>query len=214
MKVLIACEFSGMVRRAFRERGHDAWSCDLLPADDESPYHMQGDAVDVIETYRDPWALRSNGGWDSWDMVIAHPPCTYLANSGVRWLKTDESRWAELDKAAKFFNFFLDLDVEKVCVENPIPHKYAVERLGGRKYTQIVQPWHFGDKEKKATCLWLKGLQPLKPTADLEKMKEEMDGMPLKVVQRVWQLPPSKDRWKLRSITMPGLANAMAEQWG
>ena len=199
MKVLIACEFSGVVRNAFSKKGHEAYSCDLLPADDNSPYHYQCDVLDILD--------------EGWDLMIAHPPCTYFTNSGVCWLtgkNAKEGRWEELNKAAKFFNALLDAPIPKICIENPIPHKYAIERIGGRKYTQIIQPYMFGHKETKATCLWLKGLEPLKPTTDL---KAETMALPPAERQRLHWLPPSEDRWKLRSITYQGIADAMAEQW-
>tara|TARA_B100001778_G_C18594880_1_gene634162 strand:+ start:1610 stop:2218 length:609 start_codon:yes stop_codon:yes gene_type:complete len=197
MRVLVACEYSGRVREAFRALGHDAWSCDILPADDESEYHYQCDVREVLD----------NG----WDLMIAHPPCTYLTNSGVSWLHKDPERWGHLDEAAEFFNTLLDADIPKKCIENPIPHKYAIERIGGRKYTQIVQPYMFGHRETKATCLWLVGLDPLEPTTDL---KEETRALPANQRQRLHYLPPSPDRWKLRSTTYQGIANAMAAQWG
>jgi len=193
MKVLVACEFSGVVRDAFRKKGHDAWSCDLLP--NESKYHYECNIFKVIHL--------------GFDMMIAHPPCTYLCNSGVSWLHKDPKRWDSLDKGALFFKQLLNADIPKICVENPIPHKYAIERIG-QKYTQIIQPWMFGHKEKKATCLWLKGLTKIKPT---NNVKEETDALPKNKQQRLHYLPPSKDRWKLRSITYQGIADAMAEQW-
>ena len=196
MKILIACEYSGTVRDAFRKLGHDAWSCDILPTDGDPAYHYQCDIFDVL-----------NKGWD---LLIAHPPCTYLSNSGVFWLYKDPSRWEKLDDGAKFFKSLMDCNIPKIAIENPIPHKYAVERIG-RKYTQIVQPWMFGHMERKATCLWLKGLEPLKPT---NIVKEEMLKLPKNVQQRIHFLPPGPDRWKLRSKTFQGIADAMAEQWG
>ena len=195
MKVLVACEYSGRVREAFRAQGHDAWSCDLLPADDDSPYHYEGDVLDIID--------------DGWDLMIAHPPCTYFTNSGVSWLTGKnkiEGRWEQLDEAAVFFNRLLDSDIPKICIENPIPHKYALERIGGRKYNQLIQPYMFGHKETKATCFWLKGLDPLVPTTDL---KAETMALPARERQRLHWLPPSEDRWKLRSMTYQGVADAM-----
>jgi len=186
MKILIACEFSGIVREAFAAKGHDAWSCDLLPTE-QLGQHIQGDVLEILN--------------DDWDMMIAHPPCTRLANSGVRWLH-ERGLWNELDKAAEFFRQFLYADIPLICVENPIPHKYAVERIG-KKYTQKIQPWQFGHGESKATCLWLKGLSELQPTNIVNERKQIM-----------WKLPPNKDRWKLRSMTYQGIANAMADQWG
>ena len=188
MRVLIACEYSGTVREAFKARGHYAMSCDFLPTE-VAGLHYEGPVQDILL-----------GGWD---LMIAHPPCTYLTNSGVRWLHTEPGRWEKLDQACELFNLLLQAPIPRICVENPIPHKYAVERLGGRKYDQIVQPWQYGHGETKATCLWLKGLQPLEPTEIVEGRE-----------QRIWKLPPSKDRWKIRSKTYQGIADAMAEQWG
>jgi len=188
-RILVACEFSGIVREAFRRRGYDAWSCDLLPSEDHSRYHIQGDVVDILS--------------DGWDLMIAHPPCTYLCNSGVRWLHERPERWEKLEEAAEFFRTLLNAPIEHICVENPIPHRYAVDRIG-RKYDQIIQPWMFGDNESKATCLWLKNLPPLKPL-----ITEKPDN----VRQRIWKLPPSPDRWKERSRTYLGIADAMAEQF-
>lgn len=195
MNILVACEFSGTVRDAFIKKGHDAISCDLLPTDKTGP-HYQGDIRDIL--YQD------------WDLIIAHPPCTYLANSGVCHLHKDPSRWDKLDEAAEFFKLFRNHPCEKICIENPIPHKYAIERIG-IKYNQIVQPWMFGHTEKKATCLWLKGLPFLKPT---NFVKDEMLKLPKNKQQRLHYLPPSEDRWKLRSKTYEGIAQAMADQWG
>jgi hypothetical protein len=196
MKVLVACEYSGTVRDAFIARGHDAISCDLLPSETEGP-HVQGDALDMLD--------------DGWDLLVAHPPCTYLTNSGVTWLHKDPERWAKLDQAAAFFKAFLDAPIPKICVENPIMHKYAIQRIGGVRQTQVVQPWMFGHMEQKATCLWLKGLPGLTPA---NNVKKQMLLLPDNERQRLHYLPPSKERWKLRSITFQGIANAMADQWG
>ena len=196
MEILIACEYSGIVRDAFIKKGHNAISCDILPTESPGP-HYQGNVLDIL--------------YNDWDMIIAHPPCTYLSNSGVCHLYTDITRWEKLDKAADFFNLFLDHPCKKVAIENPIQHKYARERLKNRKYTQIVQPYHFGHLETKRTCLWLKGLSPLKKTNDV---KEEFDKLPDNQKQRLHYLPPSKDRAKLRSKTFSGIADAMADQWG
>ena len=196
LKILVACEFSGTVRDAFLNKGHEAVSCDLLEGEGYGP-HYKGDIRDIL--------------FEDWDMVIAHPPCTYLANSGVSWLHKQPSRWAKLDEAAQFFNMFLDLPIEKLCVENPIMHKYGKERIGYRNQSQVVQPWMFGHMEQKATCLWLRGLPKLQPTDDV---KEEMSKLSSAERQKLHWLPPSKDRWKLRSKTYQGIANAMAEQWG
>ena len=197
MRVLVACEYSGTVRDAFRKQGHDAISCDLLPADWYSSYHIQGDVRRLL------------GG--NFDLLIAHPPCTYFANSGVQHLHKDPERWDRLDEAADFFNELLDCDIPLKCIENPIPHKYAIERIGGRKYTQLIQPYQFGHLEQKATCLWLDGLEPLKPTSDL---KAETMALPARERQRLHYLPPSPERWKLRSKTYQGIADAMVKQWG
>ena len=196
MRVLVACEYSGKVRRAFRKRGHDAWSCDLLPADDGSQYHHQGDVMDIIP--------------EGWDLMIGHPPCTYLCNSGVSWLYKQEGRWDKMRDGAEFFKLLWESDIPKIAIENPIMHKYAKEIIGIDQ-TQIIQPWMFGHAESKATCLWLKGLEQLTET---NNVKEEWKSLPKKQAQRLHMLPPSKDRWKLRSETFQGIADAMAEQWG
>ena len=196
MRVLVACEYSGTVRDAFIALGHDAMSCDLLPTDKPGP-HYQGDVFDIIN--------------DSWDLMIAHPPCTYLTNSGVTWLHKDPSRWDKLDEGAAFFKALLNLKIPKIAIENPIMHKYAKERIGNVKQTQIIQPWMFGHKEQKATCLWLKGLPPLTAT---NNVKEAMLNLPKHERERLHYLPPSPNRWKIRSTTFQGIANAMAIQWG
>ena len=196
MRVLVACEYSGRVRDAFIRRGHDAMSCDILPTDSPGP-HYQGDVQNILG--------------DNWDLMVAHPPCTYMTNSGVTWLHKDPTRWAKLDDAAAFFKLLLDAPIEKIAVENPIMHKYAKERIGGVKQTQVIQPWMFGHTEQKATCLWLKNLPPLVPTNDV---KAEMLQLPDNERQRLHYLPPSADRWKLRSTTYMGIAEAMADQWG
>lgn len=196
MKILVACEFSGTVRDAFLKKGHDAISCDMLEGDGDGP-HYQGDIRDIL--------------YNGWDLIIAHPPCTYLANSGVSWLHKDETRWPKLDAAADFFNLFLDLPNQKICVENPIMHKYAKERIGNRNQSQVIQPWMFGHLEQKATCLWLRGLPLLKET---KNVKEEMLALTPAERQKLHWLPPSPTRWKLRSKTYQGIADAMADQWG
>ena len=194
MKVLIACEFSGIVREAFRKKGHDAWSCDLLPTE-MTGQHIQGDAIDVIYS-------------KEWNLIIAHPPCTYIANSGVRWLFNKDGsknwdRWRKMDNASNFFAKFQIYQTMrphvKLCIENPIIHKHA----GLSKYTQLIQPWQFGHGETKATCLWLYGLPKLQPT-NIVNGREA----------RVHKMPPGPDRWKERSRTFQGIAEAMAEQWG
>lgn len=195
MRVLVACEYSGKVRDAFIQHGHDAISCDILPTESKGPHYL-GEVEDILHV-------------EKWDLIIAHPPCTYLANSGVSWLHKDSSRWLKLDDGAAFFKLFLNHPADKICIENPIPHKYAVERIG-KKYTQIVQPWMFGHPESKATCLWLKGLPLLNET---HNVKEEMMKLPKNKRQRLHYTPPSKNRWKIRSTTFSGLAKAMALQW-
>lgn len=196
LRVLVACEFSGTVRDAFLARGHDAMSCDLLPTEKPGP-HYQGSVLDIIN--------------DGWDLMIAHPPCTYLTNAGVVWLHKDKSRWGKLGEGAEFFKKMLDAPIEKICVENPIMHKYGLERIGNVKCTQVVQPWMFGHTEQKATCLWLKNLPKLLPT---NNVKTEMMKLPVKVRQRINYQSPSPNRWKIRSKTFEGIAKAMAEQWG
>lgn len=196
MKVLVACEYSGTVRDAFIAKGHEAISCDLLPTDASGP-HYQGDVLDVIN--------------DGWDLMIAHPPCTYLTNSGVCHLHKDATRWDKLDEAALFFKTLLDAPIPKKCIENPIMHKYAKERIGNVKQSQIIQPWMFGHTEQKATCLWLVGLPTLKET---NNVKSKMLTLPANQRQRLHYLPPSPERWKERSKTYQGIADAMAIQWG
>jgi hypothetical protein len=197
MRVLVACEFSGIVRRAFAARGHDAWSCDLLPADDRSNKHIVGDARAILA--------------DGWDLlIVAHPPCTRLCNSGVRWLskppagKTLVQMWAELREGAALFSAFWNAPIERICVENPVMHRHAKSLIQNyAEPAQSVQPWQFGHGETKRTCLWLKNLKPLVPT-DIVPGRE----------QRVFRMPPSPDRWKERSRFFPGIAAAMAMQWG
>lgn len=188
MKVLVACEYSGRVRDAFIAVGHDAISCDLLPSEAPGP-HIQGDVLDVIQ--------------EPWDLVIAHPPCTRLCNSGVRWLE-ERNLWAEMEDGAFFFLSCLNANSPRVAVENPVMHRYAREIVGrGPDFT--VQPWQFGDNAKKRTCFWTRGLPPLKATSDL-------DGTTAKA--ECHTASPGPDRWKERSRTYPGIARAMAEQWG
>lgn len=196
-RVLIACEFSGVVRRAFAARGHDAWSCDLLPAEDRSNKHIVGDARDYL-----------NEGWDL--LAVFHPPCTRLCNSGVRWLskppagKTVEGIREELREAAELFSDFWTAPIERIAIENPVMHGHAKALI--RDYSppaQTIQPWQFGHGETKATCLWLRNLPKLRPT-DVVAGREA----------RVHRMPPGPDRWKERSRTYPGIASAMADQWG
>lgn len=190
MRVLVACEYSGTVRDAFIRRGHEAMSCDLLPTESEGP-HYQGDVFDIID--------------QNWDLMIAHPPCTYLCNSGVRWLYKGEElnteRWEQMREAINFFMRLKEANIPRIAIENPIMHRHAKGTIG--EQTQVIQPWQFGHGETKATCLWLKNLPPLTPT-------NIVDGREA----RIHKLPPSKDRWKIRSTTYIGIAEAMAEQWG
>ena len=196
MRVLVACEYSGTVRDAFTQLGHEAMSCDILPTD-VAGKHYQGNVLDVLE--------------DGWDLMIAHPPCTYLTNAGVTWLHRDPARWGMLDEGAAFFKVLLNANIPRIAVENPIMHKYAKERIGGIQQSQVVQPWMFGHMEQKATCLWLKGLPMLKPT---NNVKDEMMKLPKNQRERLHYLPPGPDRWKERSKTFAGIAKAMADQWG
>ena len=225
MNVLVACESSGVVRNAFRARGHNAWSCDLLPADDNSKYHLQQDVLEVIYDPR-------------WDLMIAHPPCTYLANSGVHLLHKYKDRWESLADAAIFFRTLLLAPMKKKCLENPVMHKYALEYIL-QKHSQTIQPYQFGEDASKRTCLWLVNLPQLKPTKyinpnyackcghrfeyDLGKYGCPNCSGESGPARQVWsnqtksgqnKLPPSKDRWKLRSKTYQGIADAMATQWG
>ena len=195
MKVLIACEFSGIVRDAFIKRGHDAMSCDLLDTERPGP-HYKGDVRDIL----------GNG----WDMMIAHPPCTYLANSGVQHLHKDKSRWEKLEDGRKFFLELLHAPIPRRSIENPIPHKYA----NLPPYNQIIQPYFFGEAATKKTCLWLVGLPPLMATMQVGQ-GEKYVGKDGKSNGAKWyQCPPSGERWKIRSRTFQGIADAMAEQWG
>lgn len=195
LNVLVACEFSGIVRRAFAAHGHNVWSCDLLPAEDGSGQHIVGDARDLLE--------------DGWDLLIGHPPCTRLCNSGVRWLhepppgrtKTEINR--ELAEAADLFSAFWTAPVGRVAIENPVMHRYAKALI--RDYqppAQSVQPWQFGHGECKRTCLWLRNLPPLAPT-DIVAGRE----------QRIHRMSPGPARARERSRFFPGIAAAMAEQW-
>lgn len=210
MKVLIACEYSGTVRDAFLRRGHDAISCDLLPSDSPGP-HYQGDIFDFFNPLK---RLDLQGGgcrfYQEYDLMIAHPPCTYLTNSGVTWLHKDITRWPKLFEGAEFFKKLLNAPIPKIAIENPIMHKYSKSIIGTHQ-SQVVQPWMFGHAESKATCLWLKGLEPLKET---NNVKEEFLKRDKKDAQRLHYLPPSPERWKLRSTTFQGIADAMASQWG
>lgn len=183
MRVLIACEFSGIVRDAFIARGHDAWSCDLLPTERPGS-HYELPIANVLAR------------WWGWDLMIAFPPCTHLAVSGARWFKEKQ---VEQQEAVNFFLQLAAVNVPRIAIENPI----GIMSTRYRKPDQIVQPWMFGHGEIKATCFWLKNLPPLVPTNIVEGRHA-----------RVHREPPSPDRWKNRSRTLPGLAEAMASQWG
>jgi hypothetical protein len=202
MKVLVACEYSGTVRDAFISMGHEAMSCDLLPTDVPGP-HYQGDVFDII-----------NQGWD---MMIAHPPCTYLCVSGLHWNKRVEGRDAKTDEALEFVKKLLDAPIQRIALENPVG--CISKRI--RKPEQIIQPYEYGDDAAKKTCLWLKNLPKLRPTDRVRGRKVKTPSG--KIVER-WsnqcdnygqdKTPPSPDRWKIRSKTWQGIADAMASQWG
>lgn len=185
MRVLVACEESQAVCKAFRELGHEAYSCDIQECSGGHPeWHIQGDVLPLLK--------------EKWDLIIAHPPCTDLAVSGARWFKQKQEDGRQ-KRSIDFFMQFAKCDCGRVAIENPICIMSSI----WRKPDQIIQPWQFGHGETKATCLWLKGLPLLKPTNIVEGREK-----------KVWKMPPSKDRAKLRSRTYPGIAHAMAEQWG
>lgn len=182
MKVLIGCEFSGTVRNAFRMAGHNAWSCDILPDENNSEYHITDNVLNVI--------------FDDWDIAIFHPPCTHLAVSGARWFNEKKEKQKE---AIEFVRILLNCNIKRIALENPI----SIISSHIRPPDQIIQPWQFGHGETKATCLWLKNLPLLKPTNVVAGRE-----------QRIFKMPPSPDRWKERSRTFTGIAEAMARQWG
>ncbi len=193
MKILIACEFSGTVRDAFTRKGHDAISCDLLPS--ETPgKHYQGDVFDIID--------------QDWDLLIAHPPCTYLASSGLHWNNKIPGRPELTEQAIIFVKRLLEANIPKITLENPVG--CISSRI--RKPDQIIQPWHFGEDASKKTCLWLKGLPLLIPTNILPGDNKTRRANQTASGQN--KLGPSVDRWKLRSVTYQGIADAMALQWG
>ena len=187
MKVGILHEFSARVREEFRKRGHDAVLCDLIDSEIPGP-HIKGDCLAQ--------------DWSGFDLLICHPPCTYLCNSGVRWLHEQAGRWELMRAAAEHFNAVLALPVDAIVVENSIMHRHA-RALITRPYDQIIQPWQYGEPETKATCLWLKEVPPLVPTRIMAERKA-----------RAHRESPGPDRWKRRSRTPIGVARAMAEQWG
>ena len=192
MKVLVACEFSGCVREAFKAKGHDAWSCDILPTDIEGQ-HIQGDALELLD--------------QDWDMMIAHPPCTYLSNAGARFLYPkgvlNEERLKLGMIAKEFFNKLLNAPIEKIAIENPVQSRVFDIRM----YDQIIEPYQFGHPFKKKTCLWLKNLPQLKHTNVLEKPQSTK-------IAGNWFNKGGKDRQKNRAKTFKGIADEMAEQWG
>lgn len=213
MRVLVACEYSGMVRDAFAARGWEAWSCDLLESERPSLFHYQGDVRDLLT--------------EEWDLLIGHPPCTYLTNSQNRHLYTgktreenirlgyqrNEPRWREMEEGAAFFRLLWEANVPHIALENPTMNGHAARLVGG-KATQTIQPYHFGTPESKATGLRLKNLPPLVPLEGWEKVEAYGRTLPPKEFERVHRLPPSPTRWKERSRTFPGVAQAMADQWG
>jgi hypothetical protein len=193
LRVLIGCEFSGIVRDEFIRQGFDAVSCDLLPSESDFGPHIQGDIRDILD--------------DGWDVLIAFPDCTFLCNSGVRWLYKggkkdngrDIDRWVDMLKAGEFFHQLLNAKIPYICLENPVPHGWS----GLPDFSQSIQPWQFGHGEVKRTCFWLKHLPPLQPTNLVMGRKP-----------RVHHASPGPDRWRERSRTLPGVAEAMAWQWG
>ncbi len=194
MRVLIACEYSGRVRSAFRALGHDAWSCDLLPAEDDSPYHLDVDCLELLT--------------EGWDLMIAHPPCTYLAVSGLHWNGRVEGRAQKTEEALEFVQRLMDAPIAKIALENPV--SCISTRI--RKPDQIIQPWYFGEDASKKTCLWLKNLPLLKETNRLPGDSKTRRANQTPSGQN--NIGPSADRWKERSRTYLGIADAMAKQWG
>jgi len=208
VRVLIGCETSGVMRRAFDAIGHDVWSCDLLPAEDGSNRHIRGDVRDHL-----------NDGWDL--LMVLHPPCTRLCNSGVRWLHTPppgrslDDMWRELDEGVALFSACWQAPVPRVAVENPIMHKHARERLpADLPKPQIVQPWWFGERAFKATGFYLRGLPKLFATDQLTPPTAKGDPEAHKAWSAIHRAPPGPDRWKFRSRTFEGIAHACAAQWG
>ena len=196
MRVLIACEYSGRVRDAFRALGHEAMSCDLLPSDEPGP-HYQGDVRDVL--------------YDGWDLMVAHPPCTFLSVSGMHWTTRGLRDPQLTEEALDFVRLLMAAPIEKMAIENPV----SVISSRIRKPDQIIQPWMFGHDASKATCLWLKGLPLLTPTDVVEpRIVNGRKRWGNQTASGQNKLGPSADRWKIRSETFAGIAAAMAEQWG
>jgi hypothetical protein len=203
MRILVACEFSGVVRDAFRQKGHDAWSCDVLPTEADPAYHIQCDVLEILD--------------QGWDMMIAHPPCTYLTVAGNKWFKPEyrerfPNRVLEMKNAAKFFMRLVNAPIDKIAIENPIGRMSSIYR----KPDQIIQPYQFGHPVRKATCLWLKNLPELKPT---NIVSFELDVFSSGKSQSKWHtetghIKDKTERSKIRSRTFPGIAEAMADQWG
>ena len=202
MKILVACEFSGTVREAFAARGHDAWSCDLLPTDIPGN-HYQGDVLEILN--------------DGWDMMIAHPPCTYLTVTGNKWFKPEykdrfPTRQQDRQDAINFFMSLVNAPIDKIAIENPI----GIMSTTYRKPNQIIQPWQFGHEASKSTCLWLKRLDNLKPTDIVDKGEfvTYKSGKRMTKWYADAASKPPKERAKIRNTTFQGIADAMAEQWG
>lgn len=196
MRVLVACEYSGVVRDAFRTRGHDAVSCDLLPTDAPGPHH-QGDVTDLLG--------------DGWDLMIAHPPCTYLSVSGMHWTTRGLRDPQLTEDALAFVRCLMNAPIPRIAIENPV----SVISSRIRKPDQVVHPWQFGHDASKATCLWLKGLVPLTPTQVVEpRLVHGRKRWGNQTDSGQNRLGPSPDRWKVRSATFRGIAEAMASQWG
>lgn len=204
MRVLVACEYSGRVRDAFRSLGHDAWSCDILPTEADPTYHIEGPVQSVLHL--------------KWDLMVAHPPCTFMANSGAKHLYAgmkkengrNEDRWKSMAEAAAFFRMLLNADIPRIAIENPVMVGHALELIR-QNFTQSIQPWQFGHMEVKRTCLWLKNLPPLVPS---DNVYEAMMKLPYGERAKVHHETPGPDRWKNRSRTYAGIAKAMADQWG
>lgn len=199
MKVLVACEFSGIVRDAFKAKGHDAWSCDLLPTE-RSGQHIQSDVLEILG--------------DGWDLMVAHPPCTYLCISGIHWNNRIAGRRKKTETALRFIKALFDAPIEKIALENPVGVISSVYRSPD----QYIQPWQFGEPYSKKTGLWLKNLPELEPTNILTPIAFQKNGKTPRWNNQTPsgqnKLGPSSDRAKLRSITYQGIADAMAEQWG